>query len=145
MTEPRRKGGRRTKAEEITEFAQAAGVDMELVKDFLGDALPPQNQWGDPPEKWGDWLPKIREILWEQVHRFDGIAAINAHKLIKQLADAEKLEGRPEEEEDARRPLLDRVDALPREHAAALIRQELDRTDIYRDDLFRALAELEGT
>lgn len=145
MPPPRRKTGRKTKAEELREAFIATGADLTKLDEYLGGALPPPPSWGDPPERWADWLPKIREILWEQVHTFDGIAAINAHKLIKQLADSEKLEERPAEEDDARRPLLDRLEALPRDHAAALLRQEIVRTDIYRDDLFRALAELEAT
>lgn len=142
---PGGKTGRRTKEDELKEFAAAANVDPQLVADFLGAALkaPPELLRGEPPEKFSDWLPRIRELLWEKVHEFDGIAAVNAYKLIKELATAEKAEA-PPEADDTRRPVLDQIEALPAEHAVALIKQELARMDSYRDDLFAALAKLEA-
>lgn len=39
--------------------------------------------------------------------------------------------------------ILDRIDALPREHAIALIKGEIARVDSLRDDYFAALARLQ--
>lgn len=49
----------------------------------------------------------------------------------------------PEELESNQVSILDRIDALPREHAAALLKGELARLDSLREGYFAALEKLQ--
>lgn len=137
---PGSRPGRRTKEEELLEFAAAAGVEPQKVGDFLGGALTVHE----------DEVPSAQEIrdrllasLSMKLGSLQGIALVQALKAITVLAETEEAKEDAEDPDDNRRPLLDRVEALPAEHAAALIKQELARTDQYRADLFTALQKLE--
>jgi hypothetical protein len=136
---PKRKPGRRTKEEELREFAQTAGVDMQKVADFIGGALEPEE------------VPSAQEIrdrllsaLSNRLGELKGIALVQALKAITALAAIEEAEQQDSSEDDERRPLLDRLDALPPDHAAKLVKQEIERVDGYRQDLFQALQKLEA-
>ena len=48
------------------------------------------------------------------------------------------------ESDEGRVSILDRIDALPREHAVAILKGELARLDSLRDEHFAALNRLQG-
>lgn len=131
--------GRPTKEAELKEFAEAAGVDMEKVADFLGGALEPEEI---PSAK--DIRERLLLSLSNRLGELKGIALVQALKAISALAAIEEQEQTTQDVTDERRPLLDRIEALPPEHATVLVKQELARIDTYKDDLFAALAALEG-
>lgn len=135
----KRKPGRRTKEQELTEFVQATGGDMTKLADFLGGALAAEE------------VPSAKEIrdrllttLSNRLGELKGIALVQALKAITALAVIEEAERDENDIEDERRPILDRLDALPPDHAAVLLKQEIIRIDGYRADLFEALTKLEA-
>lgn len=147
MTATKRRAGRPTKAEELRRFAEHAGVEPETLEQYLGAALPPppSEKLGPAPEKWADWESEIKKILWERIHTLDGVAGVNAWKLVKALADEERIEeAAAGPSEDDRKPLLDRLDALPKPHAKKLVKAELSRLDGLRAEYFAALERLEA-
>lgn len=137
---PGSKPGRRTKEQEIREFVEATGGDLAKLSEFLGGALEPQEV---PSAK--DIRDRLLASLSAKLGELKGIALVQALKAITALAAIEEAEESQADEVDDRRPLLDRLDALPPDTAAALVKQELARTDTYRADLFTALARLEAT
>ena len=139
MTETKRRPGRRTKEEELTEFVQATGGDMTVLAEFLGGALEPQEV---PSAK--DIRDRLLASLSDKLGSLQGIALVQALKAITALAAIEEATEASTNEEDDRRPLLDRLDALPPDHAARLVKQEIARVDGYRQDLFDALRKLEA-
>lgn len=136
---PGGKTGRRTKEEELREFVTATGGDMAKLDEFLGGALEPETV----PAA-ADIRDRLLSTLSNQLGSLKGIALVQALKAITALAVIEDENKTDDELNDLRRPLLDRIDALPPEHAAGLVRQEIARVDGYRADLFAALTKLEA-
>jgi hypothetical protein len=147
--------GRPSKEAELSAFAEHIGVELTRVHDFIGAAAPVKgttkkppaltpDELGEPPERFEDWLPEMRRILWSKIHDFDGVAAVQAQKLIKELVKMEREDEGPDLAAEERRPLLDRAESLPSEEAARLIKQEIARSDAYQADLFAALERLEA-
>ena len=134
-----KKRGRRTKVEELREAFVATGSDLAKLDEFLDGALT-----AEPAE-----VPSAHEIrdellriLYERRGELKGIALVNGLKALASLAATEEAAGQKQQVEDDRRPILDRIDALPKDHARKLLKQELARVDGYRADLFAALEGL---
>ncbi len=152
MTE-RNKGGRRTKAEELTEFAEANGIDPELVGNYIATALPkPKPPRVDEPDLMDmaaiiadpkqlyDWA--VNELVAHVSTGKANVATVNGLKAVMDFATRQP--DAPDEGDDSRMPLLERLDALPAEYAATLVRSEIWRLEAERDAYVAALAELEG-
>ena len=138
---PKRKPGRRTKEQELREFVEATGGDMTQLTDFLGGALEPQEV---PSAQ--EIRDRLMAVLSDKLGSLQGVALVQALKAITALVAIEEQEqaAKAEEQDDERRPLLDRLDALPPNHAALLVKQEIARLDAERQAYFAALQKLEG-
>lgn len=130
--------GRPTKEAELREFVAATGGDMHAITEYLGGALEPEEV---PSAK--DIRDRLLLSLSSRLGELKGIALIQALKTIQALVVSEDENKTVDDEDDLRRPLLDRLGALPPEHAAVLLKQEIVRADKYREDLSAALTAME--
>lgn len=149
MSTPKR--GRPTKEEELLSFADHIGIEPELVKDFIGAAIPPREHVHAMPIEQATAIgpplvlsaQEIRDeflrLLYANRESLKGIALVNALKALATLAEHEKT---PETEESAGINILDRIHSLPKEHAIPLLREEISRLDAAREGYFAAMNEL---
>lgn len=99
---------------------ETEGVDIRLLRDKVFGEL--NRRLADP----------------DAVKDIPGTGLI---QLAKELAKQTPPE--PEKDTDSGVSILDRIDALPVEHAVALIKGELARIDSLRDSYFQALERLQ--
>lgn len=150
MNATRKRGpGRPSKEEELKQFAEHAGIDPELVGEYVKAALPappkqPKPTEDAPPEDWAEWEAEMMRLLWINRADLKGIAMVQALKAIATLAEHQRDREGPDDGEDDRKPLLDRLEALPKAHAAKLLKQEIGRLDELRAEYFAALERLEA-
>ncbi len=134
--------GRASKREEIEHFIEMAGLDPELIQ-VLGDAAPTPGRKHTPePDRDDDEVPSVEEIrdellklLYKRRGELKGIALVQGLKALESLVAAA-----PEPEVEGEGvSILDRIDALPKDHAAEILRREITRLDNERAEFFAAL------
>lgn len=91
------------------------------------------------PETWAEFEPHLMDMLWDNRDRITGQAFPATLRAIRDLVDAERRHRDVTAEEDNRRPLLDRIDALPEDTARELLELEIGRVSGYLKDLKAAL------
>jgi hypothetical protein len=136
---PKRKPGRRTREEELREYVEATDGDMEKLAAFLGGELKPKEVASAK-----DIRERLMASLSDKVGSLQGVALVQALKAITAIATVQEAEQSIRDEQDDRRPILDRLDALPPDYATRLLKDEISRVDGYQQDLRDALRKLEG-
>jgi hypothetical protein len=144
VTATKRGPGRRSKADELKDFAAAAGIDMETVGDYLGGDLPVPESTPmpdiDDPQQLRDWA--ANELILHVSSGRANVATVNGLKAVIEFAT--KQGPRDDADSEERMPLLERAEALPPETAGMLIRQEIARLDELRAAYFAKLEEIEA-
>lgn len=94
-----------------------------------------------PPETWAEWEPELRRVLWQ---KRDSLSGTNLASILKALSDLVRIENERARAEVAeeRRPVLERLDALPPDHAATLLDREIAETSRYLHELKAAREKL---
>jgi hypothetical protein len=144
--------GRPTKEAELLAFAEHIGAEPELVKGFIAEAIPAKKPVADTawdPDPAADMAAIIADPkqLYEWAvnslveHVSSGranVATVNGLKAVMDFATKQ-----PDAVDDGEQvSVLDRIHALPKDHAAALLRGEIERLDLERGRYFAALTEL---
>lgn len=122
----------------MSEPAKLTDADVEQILADASDEVPAEDaSFVDLVEGAGRWLKDKMENEPEALPPtfmvklyLDGKKAIKARDVVPDVTEEDKVS------------ILDRIDALPREHAVALIKGELARLDSLRADYFAALERI---
>lgn len=129
------KPGRRTKDEEIRAWLSENGMNPDLANRRDGDPpLTPTAQ---------EMRDAFMEILYRKRESLGATALVQGMKALVTLAELE--EKATPAPEDALPPLLERLDALPADHAAGLLEGEIARLRGELEAHSAALEKLKGT
>ena len=156
MTAPR-KGGRRSKRDEIADFIEKAGLDPNLIE--LADLPAPRKEperitdtdvesaLGDTVDLDDPTIQKIHEKVTEWVYSMlvnhpDKLPPTFAIKLFLDLEKAKAAQTLAPDDTGVEVSILDRIDALPPAHAAELLKREIELLDTRRAEYFAVLERL---
>ncbi len=99
----------------------------------------------DQPASWAEWEAEMMRLLWVRRDGLKGSALVQALAAIARIAEHQRERERPDQNIDSRQtPLLESVDALPKDVAVELVKAELERLADLRRDYMKLLRRLEA-